>query len=64
MARDPLQILLSIRRTAVEQARSALGACLRIEAEVVERIRAVDEAVRRDHEASASWQETRMSFWR
>jgi flagellar biosynthesis chaperone FliJ len=58
MARDPLRILLSIRRRAVEQARYALGACLVTEAGVADRIRSLDDTVRRDHEVSKAWQES------
>ena len=57
MARDPLQILRSVRRRATEQARYALAACLTAEAAVSDKIRSIDHAVLRDREASAAWQD-------
>ena len=56
MARDPLLVLYAMRRHAVEQARYALGICLKAEAEVAERIRLLDEAARRGREACETWQ--------
>ena len=47
MARDPLRVLQAIRRRLVEQARYALGECLKAEAEVADRIAVLDDAVRR-----------------
>jgi flagellar export protein FliJ len=58
MARDPLQILLSMRRRSVEQARYALGACLATEARVTDRIRSLDDTVRRDRETVRAWQDS------
>ena len=55
MARDPLLVLHALRRRAVEQARYALGACLKTEAEVAERARWLDETARRDRAVSAVW---------
>jgi flagellar export protein FliJ len=57
MARDPLRILLAVRQRSVEQARSALGACLKAEAEVSEGIRSLEDAARRDRATSAAWPE-------
>jgi hypothetical protein len=57
MARDPLRVLQAIRRRLVEQARYALGECLKAEAAVADRIAVLDDAVRRDREASEAWQE-------
>lgn len=57
MARDPLRILLAVRRRAVEQARYALEACLGVEAEIVEGIRSLDDTARRDREAGGAWQD-------
>lgn len=51
MARDPLSTLHAVRQRTVEQARQALGACLTAEAEVMDRIRMLDDAGRRDREA-------------
>jgi hypothetical protein len=56
MARDPLLVLYALRRHAVEQARYALGTCLKAEADVAERIRRLDDAARRDREACETWQ--------
>jgi flagellar export protein FliJ len=58
MARDPLRILLSMRQRSVEQARYALGACLAAETQAADRLRALDEMVRRDRETARSWQES------
>jgi hypothetical protein len=55
MARDPLRILLSMRRRSVEQARHALAARLAVEAEVADRIRSLDCTVRRDREVGGAW---------
>lgn len=55
MARDPLRILLSVRRRSVEQARYALGACLTEEAAVAGKITALDDAATRDREAAKAW---------
>lgn len=59
MARDPLRILLSVRRRSVEQARYALGACLAAEAEVAGKIVSLDDAAARDLETGRAWQEAR-----
>jgi flagellar biosynthesis chaperone FliJ len=58
MARNPLQILLSMRRRSVEQARYALGACLATEAQAADRIRSLDDTVRRDRETVRAWQDS------
>jgi flagellar biosynthesis chaperone FliJ len=55
MARDPLRILLSMRRRSVEQARQALAGRLAAETEVADRIRLLDDATRRDREAGGAW---------
>jgi len=57
MARDKLQVLLSLRRRSVEQARYALAACLAAESEAADRIRTLDDTVRRDRETGAGWQD-------
>ena len=57
MARDPLRIVSSLRRRAVEQARYALGACLATEAEAAQKIRSLDDAACRDRETSEAWQD-------
>src|SRR4051812_7504672 len=51
MARDPMLILRTVRRRSVEEARYALGACLTAEAAAAARLRAVDDAARRDRAA-------------
>jgi hypothetical protein len=55
MARDKLQVLLAVRLFSVEQARSALGACLAAEAVVADRLRALDAAAQRNRETCAGW---------
>lgn len=57
MARNSLQVLLSIRRRAVEAARYALAASLTSEAVVADRIAAIDTAMQRDRKASGTWPE-------
>jgi hypothetical protein len=57
MARDPVDVLLAIRLHAVEQARSALAACLTSEATLADRIKALDSAVLRDRKTAGSWQD-------
>ena len=56
MARDPLRILLSLRRRSVEQARQALAVRLTLVSEVEGMIHALDEATRRDREAGNACQ--------
>lgn len=51
MARDPMHMLLAVRRHAVEQARHALAACQRAESAIADRLRAIDEAADRDRVA-------------
>ena len=58
MARDPLRILLSVRRRSVEQARYALGACLAEEAMIAGSIVALDDAAARDRDTARAWQES------
>jgi hypothetical protein len=50
-----MRILLSMRRRSVEQARYALGACLVAEGGVADRIRSLDDTVRRDRETGGTW---------
>ena len=52
MARDALQLLLSIRQRSVDEAHQALTLCLKAEAGVQDKISALDEAARRDHLAA------------
>jgi hypothetical protein len=54
MARDPLQVLLAVRQRAVDQQRQALAERLRVEAEAVDRVRALTEAILRDQNAPSS----------
>lgn len=51
MARDPLLSLHAVRLRDVEAARQVLGLCLTAETEAVNRIRSLDDAVRRDRAA-------------
>jgi flagellar biosynthesis chaperone FliJ len=55
MARDPLRILLSVRRRSVEQARYALGACLAEEAAIAGKIVALDDEAARDRATARAW---------
>jgi flagellar biosynthesis chaperone FliJ len=55
MARDPLRILLSVRKRSIEQARYALGACLADEAAVAGKIIALNDAAARDRETARTW---------
>jgi flagellar export protein FliJ len=57
MPHDPIRLLRLLRRRSVEQARSALGACLAAENEAAERISAIDDAARRDRAARAELQD-------
>jgi flagellar export protein FliJ len=52
MARDPIRILQMVRRLAVEQARHVLATCMAGEATAADRVHAIDEAARRDRQAS------------
>ena len=58
MARDPLRILLSVRRRSVEQARYALGTCLAAEAAVANKITSLDDAAARDRKTANAWPES------
>ncbi len=60
MARDPLRILLSIRRRSVEQARFALSACLAVEAVVADKIRSLDESGQRERETRGGWRDAHL----
>ena len=51
MARDSLLSLHAVRLRDVEAARQVLGLCLTAETEAVNRIRSLDDAVRRDRAA-------------
>jgi flagellar biosynthesis chaperone FliJ len=51
--RHPLLILQSIRQRAIEQARLALAACLKVEAEALGRIDLLEESVKRDRAAAS-----------
>jgi ABC-type transporter Mla subunit MlaD len=57
VAGDPLRVLLAVRGRLVDEARAALAACLRAEADAEERIRLIDAAARRDRATSAEWQD-------
>lgn len=52
MARDALQLLLSIRQRAVDGAHQTITLCLKAEADIQDKINALDEAARRDHLAA------------
>lgn len=52
MARDALQLLLSIRQRSVDQAHQAITLCMKAEADIRDKINALDEAARRDHLAA------------
>ncbi len=54
MARDPMQMLLAVRRQAVEQARHALAACLAAETAAADRLKAIDDAAQRDRVAGGA----------
>jgi flagellar export protein FliJ len=54
MARDPLGMLRTVRRHAVEQARHALAACLRTETAAADRLHTIDQAAERDRVANRS----------
>lgn len=51
MAADKLRTLHTVRRLEVDQARQALGQCLRAEAEAEQRIATLDDKLRRDRAA-------------
>jgi len=56
MARDPLRVLLTVRQQTADQARQALAECLKLEAALVDAIRAIDQAAQRElQEAERSW---------
>jgi flagellar export protein FliJ len=54
MSHDPLGLLRKLRRRSVEQARSALAACLMAENQAAERIASIDDSARRDRAAHAT----------
>ena len=49
MARDALQLLFSIRQQAVDQAHQTLTQCLKVEADIQDKIDLLEELARRDH---------------
>jgi hypothetical protein len=51
VARDPLRAVQAMRHRLVEQARYALAACLKSEADVMARIKAIDDAHAQDRAA-------------
>jgi hypothetical protein len=57
--RDPLNVLLAVRRHAVDQRRRALADCLLREAEAAATIAALDAAIRRDAEAAGTFPDHR-----
>jgi flagellar export protein FliJ len=52
-----MRILQTVRRRSVEEARSALGACLMAEKQAEDAIRAIDDKSRRDRAAHPTLQE-------
>jgi hypothetical protein len=48
MARDKMDVLLTIRRRAIDKSRQTLARCLRVEAAAFEALRAIDDAVLRE----------------
>jgi hypothetical protein len=48
MARDKMDVLLTIRRRAIDKSRQSLARCLRVEAAASEALRAIDDAVLRE----------------
>lgn len=52
MARDPLNVLLTVRQRTVDQSRQALATCLKAETAAVAAIRAMDAAVERERAAA------------
>jgi flagellar biosynthesis chaperone FliJ len=57
MAANSIRILRSVRRRSVEEARSALGACLATEAQAVDAFEAIVEQARRDRAAHQTVEE-------
>ncbi len=51
MARDKLQVLLTLREQTVDQARQALTVCIASETAAVDAVRAMDTAVQRERAA-------------
>jgi flagellar biosynthesis chaperone FliJ len=51
MARDSIQILRTVRRRSVEEARHALGVCLTAEAQAADKVQAIDDAAQGDRAA-------------
>jgi hypothetical protein len=48
MARDKMEVLLTIRRRAIDKSHQALARCLTVEAAASEALRAIDDAVLRE----------------
>ena len=57
MPGDPLLVLQALRRRAVEAAREALGSCLRAEATMADRIKALDADTAQDRAAAETWRD-------
>ncbi len=55
MARDPMRVLLTVRRHAVEAERRTLAGCVAEQAAIAARIAALDDAMLRDRDAAAGW---------
>ncbi len=53
--RDPLNILLAVRRHAVDERRQVLADCLTLEAEAASTIAALDDAISHDAEAARAF---------
>ena len=54
MTQDPLEQLLRLRRTAVDEARRGLAECLRMESETSATVTAIDVAIQREMEVASS----------
>src|SRR5487761_2092713 len=54
MARDPLEALLRLRRLAVDEARRGVAACLDAEAEAMQAVARLKQAIERETEAASS----------
>jgi flagellar export protein FliJ len=54
MTHDPLEQLLRLRRTTVDEARRGLGECLRVESETAAAVTAIEVAIQRETEVASS----------
>lgn len=54
MTHDPLEALLRLRRTAVDEARRGLAHCLRVEGEAAASVSAIEAAIERETELASS----------